>query len=73
MDDNFDALTFTKRFAKYAEVIHLRNVKVTTNLENSHYPILPNLFPRVGWADVEAYFGIIGKENKICKENILLN
>jgi len=30
LDKNFDSHEFTKRFAKYAEVIHLWNVKVTS-------------------------------------------
>ncbi|SHI46363.1 hypothetical protein [Lutispora thermophila] len=69
LDRNFDGLTFTKKFAKHAEVIHLWNVKVTTNLENSYYPALSHLLPEEGWADVEAYLSIIGKENITC--NIL--
>lgn len=67
LDENFDGLTFTKRFAKYAEVIHLWNVKVASNIGNSHFPALPNLSPEEGWADIEAYLNIIGKENKTCK------
>lgn len=67
LDENFDVLAYTKRFAKHTEVIHLWNVKVSTNLENSHYPALPDLSPEEGWADVEAYLSLIGKENKNCK------
>lgn len=67
IDKSFDSFAFTKRFAKYAEVIHLWNVKVTSNLEKSHFPVLPNLSPKEGWADVEKYLEIINQENKSCK------
>lgn len=67
IDINFDAHEFTKRFAKYAEVIHLWNVKVTNNIDNSHFPVLPSLKPEEGWADIEAYLRIIREENTTCK------
>lgn len=67
IDNNFNSYEFTRRFAKYAEVIHLWNVKVTSNLENSHFPVLPSLKPEEGWANIEAYFNIIREENKTCK------
>ncbi len=67
IDDNFDSYDITKRFAKYAEVIHLWNVKVSNNLENGHFPVLPDLDPDEGWADTEKYLKIIRQENKTCK------
>lgn len=69
IDSNFDSYKFTKRFAKYAEVIHLWNVKVTSNLENSHFLVLPSLKPEEGWADIESYLNIIREENSTCKIN----
>lgn len=69
IDSNFNSYKFTKRFAKYAEVIHLWNVKVTSNLENSHFPVLPSLKPEEGWADIESYLNIIREENSTCKIN----
>ncbi|WP_069650093.1 hypothetical protein [Caloranaerobacter ferrireducens] len=67
LDKNFSALDVTRRFAKYAEAIHLWNVKVSNKIEFSHYPVLPNLSPEDGWADVETYLRIIKEENKTCK------
>lgn len=67
LDKNFDSFEFISRFVKYAEVIHLWNVKVTNNLEHSHFPVLPTLLVEEGWADVEKYLKIIKRENKLCK------
>lgn len=67
LDDSFDSYKFTRKFARYAQVIHLWNVKVTSNLENSHFPVLPKLKPEEGWADIEVYLSIIREENSTCK------
>ena len=67
LDKNFNALEITRRLAKYAEIIHLWNIKVNDNVESNHFPVLPNLSPQDGWADVEAYLKIINEENKTCK------
>jgi hypothetical protein len=47
--------------------VHLWNVKVSGNLENSHFPALPSLKVDDGWAPIEDYFRIISKENKDVK------
>lgn len=44
-------------------MIHLSNVKVNEELEKYHYPVLPRLSTREGWAPVEEYLHIIRKEN----------
>jgi len=67
LDNNFDSFKFTTRFAKYAEVIHLWNVKVTNTVEYRHFPVLPTLKVEEGWADVEKYLNIIKRENKLCE------
>lgn len=67
LDKNFDSFEVTERFAKYAEVIHLWNIKVKNNLEYSHFPVLPTLDIDEGWADIEKYLKVIKKENKYCK------
>lgn len=56
-----------KRFAKYTEVVHLWNVKVTGNLENRYFPALPNLKQEDGWAPIEKYLQIIREANKNVK------
>lgn len=67
LDVNFDSFSFTKRFSKFAEVVHLWNVKISSNLEHSHFPILPGQDPEEGWANVEKYISIIKENNKTCK------
>lgn len=67
IDSNFNEKEIIKRFAKYTEVVHLWNVKVSGNLENSHFPTLPNLKIEDGWAPIENYLKIITKENKNVK------
>lgn len=67
LDGSFDAYSFVRKYAKYAEVIHLWNVKVGTNIESSHYPTLPWLDAKDGWADIALYLSIIKQENKYCK------
>ena len=67
LDKNFNSFEITRKLAKYAEVIHLWNVKVSGNLTNNHYPTLPNLKPEDGWADVRKYLSIIKEENENCK------
>lgn len=63
IDDNFSGYAFVERFAKYAELVHLWNVQVDTNLKNSHYPVLPSQEGANGWADVQRYMNIITKYN----------
>jgi hypothetical protein len=67
MDEYFDAKQIIKRFAKYAEVIHLWNVKVTEIVEKNHFPTLPSLKAEDGWAPIEEYMTIISQENKHAK------
>lgn len=63
IDDSFSGYVFVERFAKYAELVHLWNVQVETNLKNSHYPVLPCQDSAEGWADVQRYMKIISKYN----------
>lgn len=56
-----------KRFAKYTEVVHLWNVKVTGNLENRYISALRNLKQEDGWAPIEKYLQIIREANKNVK------
>lgn len=67
IDSSFNDIEIIKRFSKYAEVIHLWNVKVTSNIENSHFPALPNLKPEDGWVSIEDYIKIIRDENRNVK------
>jgi hypothetical protein len=47
--------------------VHLWNVRVNDNIENSHFPALPNLKPKEGWAPIEEYLKIIREENPKAK------
>lgn len=67
IDSNFNDIQIIKRFSKYTEVVHLWNVKVNGNLENSHFPALPNLKPEEGWASIEDYLKIILAQNRNVK------
>ncbi len=67
IDLNFNAIDILKRFSKYSEVIHLWNAKVGETVEHSHFPLLPNLKPIDGWADIERYVEVIRVENKNIK------
>ena len=67
IDSDFNDIEIIKRFSRYAEVVHLWNVKVDGNLENNHFPALSNLKPEEGWASIEDYLKIIKEENKNVK------
>lgn len=64
IDSNFNEKEIITRFSKYTEVVHLWNIKVPGNLENNHFPALPNLKVENGWAPIENYLKLITKENK---------
>lgn len=67
IDKSFDVMQVIKKFAKYAEVIHLCNTQVSTKLDKHHYPALPSLSPEEGWPPIEEYMKIINQENKHAK------
>lgn len=67
IDSSFNAIEVISKFAKYTEVIHLWNVKVSGNLENNHFPALPSLKEEDGWAPIERYLNIITRVNKNIK------
>lgn len=63
LQKRFNSFDLVKKFAKYAYVIHLWNIKICDTVENNHYPALPELKPEDGWGDIERYFEIICEEN----------
>jgi len=67
IDPHFDAKLIIKRYAKYAEIIHLSNVRVQENVEHNHHPVLPELRTEEGWAPIEEYLTLIANENKNVK------
>jgi hypothetical protein len=67
IDSDFSEKEIIRRFARYTEIVHLWNVKVSGNLENNHYPALPSLKVEDGWAPIENYLKIIKKANKNVK------
>ncbi|WP_053243127.1 hypothetical protein [Clostridium sp. DMHC 10] len=64
IDSDFDEKEIIRKFARYAEVVHLWNVKISGNLENNHFPALPSLKVEDGWAPIEDYLRIIKNEKK---------
>jgi hypothetical protein len=67
IDPSFDFKNIIKRFARYAEVIHVSNVRFQSNLEKNHFPALPDLDPAEGWADMAEYMALINQENSSAK------
>lgn len=67
IDSHFDEVKIIKRFAKYTEIVHLWNAKVSGIIENNHFPALPSLKVEEGWAPIEIYLKTITKENKQVK------
>jgi sugar phosphate isomerase/epimerase len=63
IDDSFKGEEVIRKFGKYTYLVHLWNVKVDTNVTNSHYPALKHLKPEEGWGDMEAYFKALNKVN----------
>lgn len=63
IDSDFNEKEVIKKYARYTEVVHLWNVKVSGNLEDNHFPALPNLKIEDGWAPIEDYLRIIAREN----------
>lgn len=67
IDQSFSAADVLMRFSKYTGIIHLWHAKVGRTVEYGHYPLLPNLKPEDGWADIETYAGIICSQNRELK------
>lgn len=63
IDYGLDEINIIKRFARYAAIVHLWNVRINDNLENSHFPALPKLKEEDGWGDIEKYMTIIFSGN----------
>jgi hypothetical protein len=63
LDPFFDAKKILGTYTKYATLIHLSNVQITDIVQNSHYPVLPELSVNHGWAPIEEYLWIIRAEN----------
>jgi len=63
VDPRFDAKKVIRTYAKYAYTVHLWNVRVTDTVEYGHYPALPELDPKDGWAPIEEYMSIMFQEN----------
>lgn len=67
IDPYFDARSVIRKYAKYAEVIHLWNLRYTDKIEEYHFPVLPEQRPEDGWAPIEDYLTIIREENRKVK------
>lgn len=59
----FNPIDIIRRFSKYTEEVHLSNAKVTDCIKYYHYPVLPNLKPIEGWADIELYLKTFRQHN----------
>lgn len=63
IDDHFDAKVFVHKMKNHIKEVHLWNVKVGKEVNNSHYPALKHLDPNEGWADVSSYFNLLTKQD----------
>lgn len=63
VDPNFQALPVIRKYAKYAEVIHLWNLQYTKSSVKLRYPVLPEQRPEDGWAPIRDYLTVIREEN----------
>lgn len=67
IDAHFNARMVLRKFSKYAQLIHLWNACYEDGIKEYHYPVLPELDPKDGWAPIEDYLNIIVSENKEVK------
>ncbi|EFM11161.1 conserved hypothetical protein [Paenibacillus curdlanolyticus YK9] len=65
IDPHFDAKSVIKKFAKYAETIHLSNFQIDRHNQvvQKRVPVLPGLDPSDGWAPIAEYLQIMSQEN----------
>ncbi len=63
IDEQFDAFEFLEKILPYVREVHLWNIQVTDRVAYSHYPALPSLDPKDGWADIEGYFAILQRSD----------
>jgi sugar phosphate isomerase/epimerase len=62
-DPRFNSRSVIQKYAKYAHILHLSNVKINEQIEKNKHPVLPDLNPEQGWAPIEDYLRIIKEEN----------
>lgn len=69
LDQFFDSKLAIKKYARFADTIHLSNVQITDDniIQKSRYPVLPSQTPSDGWAPIEEYLYTIIQENKNVK------
>ena len=60
VDPNFDARQVIRKYAKYAEIIHLSTLQYQGGkLVHYHYPVLPEQKEEEGWAPIADYLRVI--------------
>lgn len=69
LDPSFDAKSVIKKYARFAETIHLSNVQLSKDntILNARYPVLPNQDSDDGWAPIQDYLSLIVQENNKVK------
>ncbi|QOR34731.1 sugar phosphate isomerase/epimerase [Clostridium sp. 'deep sea'] len=65
LDKYFKVDSFINQYAKHTYLVHLSNLSIEKGL--NHYPALPSLSPKEGWADVETYLNKIKEHNNSFK------
>ena len=54
-DSGFDGVNFIRQMAPYITNLHLWTVRLGTNKEGGHHPLLPRLSPDEGWGRMAEY------------------
>lgn len=62
-DPSFLSIPLMRKYAKYAEVIHLWNLQYGDGFVKLRYPVLPEQLHADGWAPIREYLTIIREEN----------
>ncbi|MGG0168923.1 sugar phosphate isomerase/epimerase [Paenibacillus dokdonensis] len=62
-DPSFQSIPIMRKYAKYAEVIHLWNLQYGDGFIKLRYPVLPEHLESDGWAPITEYLHIIREEN----------
>lgn len=66
-DPSFRSVPVMRKYAKYAEVIHLWNLQFGEGFIKLRYPVLPEQRQEDGWAPIAEYLQIIKEENPNAK------
>lgn len=65
--ESFEPLHIIRKYGSRAWLIHLSQGRLLDNHTNNHFPALPDLEVRDGWADLSSYFEELNRVNNTYK------